>query len=46
MFKLEKDIMMEMEIMRAVPAAREAAPRAEYLAPDTTNERIFTNNAV
>ena len=46
MFKLENDIMMEMERRRAVPAASEAAPREEYLAPDTANERIFPNKAV
>ena len=33
MFRLENDIMSEMETRRAVPAASEAAPRHEYRAP-------------
>ena len=38
--RLEKDIMSEMETRSEVPAASEAAPRHEYLAPRTANDRI------
>ena len=39
--RLEKDIMREMETRSEVPAASEAAPRHEYLAPRTANDRML-----
>ena len=41
MLRLEKDIMREMETRSEVPAASEAAPRHEYLAPRTANDRML-----
>ena len=39
-FRLENDIMREMETRSAVPAASEAAPRHEYRAPRNEKDRI------
>ena len=46
MFRLENDIMSEMETRSAVPAASEAAPRQENRAPRNVKDRIALSKSL